>query len=50
MRSAFAPVPSHRDLFEREVMGAGDARPAGDAIFGEGDAAAVLHDRLSQEL
>jgi arsenite-transporting ATPase len=49
--SAFAPVPVLRaPYFEREVHGAEMLDRLGEQIFGERDAASVLHDRLAQEL
>jgi arsenite/tail-anchored protein-transporting ATPase len=51
VRSAFAPVPVlTADYLEREVMGAEMLDRLADAIFDGQDPAAVLHDRLSQEL
>jgi arsenite-transporting ATPase len=49
--SGFAPVPVLRaPYFEREVLGAQMLDRLGDALFGDRDAAAVLHDRVTQEL
>ena len=51
VRSAFAPVPVlTADYFEREVMGAEMLDRLAGAVFNGHDPAAVLHDRLSQEL
>jgi arsenite-transporting ATPase len=51
VESAFAPVPVLRaPYFEQEVTGAAMLARLGDAVFGERDAAAVLHTRLAQEL
>jgi arsenite-transporting ATPase len=51
VRSAFAPVPVlTADYFEREVMGDEMLDRLAGAIFNGHDPAAVLHDRLSQEL
>jgi arsenite/tail-anchored protein-transporting ATPase len=49
---AFAPVPLLRaPFFEREVVGGEMLDRLGDALFGaDGDAAAVLHSSLSEEL
>jgi arsenite-transporting ATPase len=49
--SAFAPVPVLRaSYFEREVHGPEMLDRLGEAIFGDRDAASILHDRLAQEL
>jgi arsenite/tail-anchored protein-transporting ATPase len=49
--SGFAPVPVLRaPYFAQEVIGADRLDRLGSALFGEVDAAAVLHDRLAQEL
>jgi arsenite/tail-anchored protein-transporting ATPase len=51
--SAFAPVPVLRaPYFDQEVLGAEMLDRLADALFGSGghDPAAVLHDRLTQEL
>jgi arsenite-transporting ATPase len=51
VRSAFAPVPVlTADYLEREVMGDEMLDRLAHAIFDGQDPAAVLHDRLSQEL
>jgi arsenite/tail-anchored protein-transporting ATPase len=51
VRSAFDPVPVlSAPYFEREVIGAEMLDRLGGVIFGERDAAAVLHDRLTHEL
>src|SRR5690242_58259 len=53
VRSAFAPVPVLcAPYFESEVLGADMLDRLADALFGSGelDPAAVLHDRLTQEL
>jgi arsenite-transporting ATPase len=51
VRSAFAPVPVlTADYFEREVVGPEMLDRLSDAVFGAHDPAAILHDRLSQEL
>jgi len=55
VRSAFAPVPVLcAPYFDSEVLGAEMLDRLGDALFGSAsgdrDPAAVLHDRLSQEL
>jgi len=51
VRSAFAPVPVlTADYFEREVVGDEMLDRLAGAIFNGHDPAAVLHDRLSQEL
>jgi arsenite-transporting ATPase len=51
VRSAFAPVPVlTADYFEREVVGDEMLDRLAVAIFDEQDPAAMLHDRLSQEL
>ena len=50
-RSAFAPVPVlTAAYFEREVIGAQMLDRLAGEVFGELDPAAVLHDRLTQEL
>jgi arsenite/tail-anchored protein-transporting ATPase len=50
-RSAFHPVPVlPAAYFEREVIGAQMLDRLAGEIFGEGDPAAILHDRLTQEL
>ncbi len=53
VRSAFAPVPVLcAPYFDQEVLGADMLDRLADALFGAGghDPAAVLHDRLTQEL
>ena len=53
VRSAFAPVPVLcAPYFDTEVLGGAMLDRLGDEMFGSGghDPAAVLHDRLSQEL
>jgi arsenite/tail-anchored protein-transporting ATPase len=51
VESAFAPVPVLRaPYFDREVLGAERLDALAAAIHGEGDAAAVLHGRVSQAL
>jgi arsenite/tail-anchored protein-transporting ATPase len=51
VESAFAPVPVLRaPYFEQEVMGAEMLDRLADSLFDGRDAAAVLHDRLAQEL
>ena len=51
MRSAFAPVPVlTADYFEREVMGPEMLDRLAGEVFDGRDPAAILHDRLSQEL
>jgi arsenite/tail-anchored protein-transporting ATPase len=51
VESGFAPVPVLRaPYFEQEVMGPDMLDRLGDALFDGRDAAAVLHDRLAQEL
>jgi arsenite-transporting ATPase len=51
VRSAFDPVPVlSAPYFEREVIGAEMLDRLAGVIFGERDAAAVLHDRLTHEL
>src|SRR4051794_5771531 len=49
--NGFAPVPVLRaPYFAREVIGAERLDELGDALFAECEPAAVLHDRLAQEL
>jgi arsenite-transporting ATPase len=49
--SGFAPVPVLRaPYFAQEVIGGERLDSLGAALFGDVDAAAVLHDRLAQEL
>ena len=51
VESGFAPVPVLRaPYFANEVIGADRLDELGAAIFGSVEAAAVLHDRLTQEL
>jgi arsenite/tail-anchored protein-transporting ATPase len=51
VESGFSPVPILRaPYFEQEVLGAEMLDRLGDALFDGRDAAAVLHDRLAQEL
>ena len=51
VESGFAPVPVLRaPYFEQEVLGATMLDRLADALFEGRDAAAVLHDRLTQEL
>ncbi len=51
VESGFAPVPVLRaPYFEREVLGAEMLDRLAGALFADGDAAAVLHDRVTQEL
>jgi arsenite-transporting ATPase len=51
VESGFAPVPVLRaPYFEQEVLGAEMLDRLAEALFAERDAAAVLHDRLAQEL
>jgi arsenite-transporting ATPase len=51
VESAFAPVPVLRaPYFEHEVAGPEMLDRLGEAVFGDRDAAAVLHGSLSQEL
>jgi arsenite-transporting ATPase len=51
VESGFAPVPVLRaPYFEREVLGGEMLDRLTGALFGDGDPAAVLHDRLAQEL
>jgi arsenite/tail-anchored protein-transporting ATPase len=51
VESGFAPVPILRaPFFEQEVLGAAMLDRLGGALFGSSDAAAVMHDRLAQEL
>ncbi len=51
VESGFAPVPILRaPYFEREVLGGEMLDRLAAALFGEGDPAAVMHDRLAQEL
>ena len=51
VESGFAPVPVLRaPYFEQEVLGPAMLDRLAGALFAERDAAAVLHDRLAQEL
>jgi len=51
VESGFAPVPVLRaPYFEQEVLGPEMLDRLAGALFADGDAAAVLHDRLAQEL
>jgi arsenite/tail-anchored protein-transporting ATPase len=51
VEAAFAPVPVLRaPYFREEVMGPAMLDRLGDAVFGERDAEAVMHDRLAEEL
>src|SRR5919198_2655861 len=51
VESGFAPVPVLRaPYFAREVIGPERVDELGDALFDGRDAAALLHDRLAQEL
>ena len=51
VRSAFAPVPIFTaPYFDQEVVGVEMLDRLGEAIFGDDDAAALLHQDLSQEL
>ena len=51
VRSAFSPVPIlTAPFFPREVLGGEMLDRLGGELFGDGDAAAVLHEELSQEL
>src|SRR5215210_492194 len=51
VESGFAPVPILRaPYFEREVLGGEMLDRLSSALFGEIDPAAVMHDRLAQEL
>jgi len=51
VESGFAPVPVLRaPFFPQEVMGPAMLDRLGDALFAEVEAAAVLHDSLTQEL
>jgi arsenite-transporting ATPase len=51
VEAGFAPVPVLRaPYFEQEVLGAAMLDRLAGALFAERDAAAVLHDRLAQEL
>ncbi|MDX6713724.1 MAG: arsenite/tail-anchored protein-transporting ATPase [Baekduia sp.] len=51
VRSGFAPVPILcADYFEQEVIGPEMLDRLGEAVFGDTDAGAVLHQDLAQEL
>ena len=51
VQSGFAPVPVLQvPYFDREVLGADMLDRLGAELFGDRDAAAVLHDRVTQEL
>jgi arsenite-transporting ATPase len=51
VEAGFSPVPVLRaPYFEQEVLGAEMLDRLAGALFGDGDPAAVLHDRLAQEL
>jgi arsenite-transporting ATPase len=51
VQASFAPVPVlQAPYFEQEVLGASMLDRLSDALFDGRDAAAVLHDRLAQEL
>jgi arsenite/tail-anchored protein-transporting ATPase len=51
VESAFSPVPVLRaPYFEAEVVGPAMLDRLADALFADGDAAALLHTSLSQEL
>jgi len=51
VESGFAPVPVLRaPYFAHEVIGPARLDELGSALFGDVDPAAVLHDRLTQEL
>jgi arsenite/tail-anchored protein-transporting ATPase len=51
VESGFAPVPILRaPYFEQEVLGAAMLDRLGESLFARRDAAAVLHDRPTQEL
>jgi arsenite/tail-anchored protein-transporting ATPase len=51
VQAGFAPVPVLRaPYFEQEVLGTEMLDRLAGALFGDGDPAAVLHDRLAQEL
>jgi arsenite/tail-anchored protein-transporting ATPase len=51
VRSAFSPVPIlTAPFFPREVVGDDMLDRLGDELFADADAAAVLHEELSQEL
>ncbi len=51
VESGFAPVPLLRaPYFAHEVIGPARLDELGEALFGESDGAAILHERLTQEL
>jgi arsenite-transporting ATPase len=51
VEAAFSPVPMLRaPFFDEEVVGPQMLDRLGDELFGERDAAAVLHDTVSQQL
>ena len=51
VRDAFAPVPVLRaPFFGEEVVGAAMLDELGDALFAEAGPAAVLHDKVTEEL
>jgi arsenite-transporting ATPase len=51
VRSAFSPVPIlTAPFFEQEVVGAEMLDRLGGEVFAQADAAAVLHEELTQEL
>ena len=51
VRDAFAPVPVLRaPFFGEEVVGGAMLDELGDALFAGGDAAAVLHDKVTEQL
>jgi arsenite/tail-anchored protein-transporting ATPase len=51
VESGFSPVPVLRaPYFEQEVLGGEMLDRLAGALFGDGDPAAVMHDRLAQEL
>ena len=48
--AGFAPVPVlQAPYFEAEVLGAPMLDRLGDAVFGDGDAGAVLHDEMARD-
>ena len=51
VRSAFSPVPIlTAPWFPKEVVGPEPLDELGEVLFADGDAAAILHDEVSQEL
>ena len=51
VRSGFSPVPIlTAPYFDQEVIGTAMLDRLGDELFGEGDAAAVMHSEMPQEL